>query len=61
MVIHGKYVNWFNEELDHFYGHNNNGYVHGIYLFDCAEDTDFPYYVEWFKDEQKAREALINI
>lgn len=61
MVIHGKYVNWFDEELDHFYGDNNNGYVHGIYLYDCEEDTDFPYYVEWFKDEKDARIALCKI
>jgi hypothetical protein len=29
-----KKVNWYEEELDRFYGHDNNGYIFGIYHYE---------------------------
>ena len=59
MVSVGKYVNWFDEELESFYGDDNNGFTHGIYVYDDTED--FPVHVEWFKTEAEARQALLTI
>jgi hypothetical protein len=59
MVINAKYVNWFDEGLDSFYGDDNQGFIHGLYAYD--EDEDFPYHVEWFKTESEARKALLTI
>ena len=42
-----KKVNWYEEELDHFYGHNNEGYVFGIYCYDGEDIID----VQWYKSE----------
>jgi hypothetical protein len=60
MVISAKYVNWFDEELHLFYGHENDGLTHGIYTF--GEDDDcFPIDVSWFKTEAEARAALLVV
>jgi len=58
-MIYAKYVNWFDEELDSFYGDDNQGLIHGIYVYDCEED--YPYHVEWFKTEEDARKALLTV
>lgn len=59
MIMWAKYVNWFDEELDKFYGHNNDGLIHGTYFYEG--DDDFPSYVEWFKTEEQARKNLLTI
>lgn len=60
MVINAKYVNWFDEELDQFYGHGNDGLVHGVYVYG-EDDFDFPFEVMWFKTEEEARAELLNV
>jgi hypothetical protein len=37
-------LNWYQEELDKYYGDNNNGYVFGI---DTGED------IIWYKTEEE--------
>jgi hypothetical protein len=59
MLLSARYVNWFDEELDNFYGDNNNGLVHGIYVYEELED--FPCHVEWFSTEEDARKSLLTI
>ena len=46
-------VNWYDEELDKFYetDKDNNGYVHGIYIYYSNEPFD--YECQWFKTEQE--------
>ena len=44
-----KKVNWYEEELDRFYGHNNEGYVFGIYCYDGEDIID----VQWYKTEEE--------
>lgn len=58
-VINAKYVNWYEENLQEFYEDNNNGFVHGIYVYDDMED--FPIAVQWFKTETEARKALLEV
>lgn len=52
-----KAVNWFDEELDQFYGDDNQGLVHGLYLY--ADPEDFPTDVQWFKTEDE-RDAVLK-
>ena len=58
MVSNARYVNWFAEGLASFYGDDNEGLIHGIYVYD---EDDFPYHVEWFKSEDEARAALLTV
>jgi hypothetical protein len=46
-------VNWYEEELDKFYetDKDNNGLIHGIYLYYGNEPFD--YECQWFKTEQE--------
>ena len=44
-----KGINWYQEELDKFYGDNNNGYVYGI---DTEED------IVWYKTEEERDKVL---
>ena len=46
-------VNWYEEELDKFYetDKDNNGYIHGIYLY--YGDEPFDYECRWFKTEEE--------
>ena len=44
-----KKINWYKEELDKFYGDNNNGYVYGI---DTEED------IVWYKTEEERDQVL---
>ena len=48
MIKHEK-VNWYDEELDDFYAHENNGYVWGIYTYDGEDRID----VTWYKSEEE--------
>ena len=48
MIKHEK-VNWYDEELDDFYAHENNGYVWGIYTYDGEDRID----VTWYKSEKE--------
>jgi hypothetical protein len=57
-VINAKYVNWFDEGLDTYYGDDNNGLIHGIYVYD---ESDEVCHVEWFKTEQEARLSLLEV
>lgn len=58
MVINAKYTTWYAEGLDNFYGHDNGGLIHGLYIFD---DNDDLIQALWFKTEKQARGALLNI
>jgi hypothetical protein len=42
-------INWYQEELNKFYGDNNNEYVYGI---DTKED------IVWYKTEEERDEVL---
>ena len=42
-----KYID--EEELDRFYGHNNKGYIFGIYCYDGEDIID----VQWYKTEEE--------
>jgi hypothetical protein len=58
MVISISKVNWFNEGLNSFYGDDNNGYIHGIYVRDdCDEIID----VSWFKTENEQQKYMNEI
>ena len=57
-------VNWYEEELDKFYKHDNNGLVWGIYYYDDTGSDIIE--VEWYKtekerDETKENKELITI
>jgi hypothetical protein len=58
-MISAKYVNWYDEKLDSFYGDNNQGLVHGVYVYQDLED--FPSDVSWFKTESEARKTLLTV
>jgi hypothetical protein len=44
-------VNWYDERLDEYYGHDNQGFVYGIYRYDTGED--FATDVAWYKTEEE--------
>lgn len=46
-----RFVNWFDEGLDSFYGDDNQGFIFGIYHYE--DNEDFPIEVEWFKTEEE--------
>jgi hypothetical protein len=48
-------VNWYKENLNNFYDtdKDNNGYIHGIYLYKDIESNPFPESLEWFKTEEE--------
>ena len=54
MATVDKKVNWYEEELDRFYGHNNEGYVFGIYCYDGEDIID----VQWYKSEEERESEL---
>ena len=51
-----KKVNWYEEELDRFYGHDNNGYIFGIYHYD-GEDIYWEIDAQWYKSEEERDKA----
>jgi len=53
-----RFVNWFEESLQKFYGHDNQGYVHGIYYYD--DPDNFPIHVEWYQTEKERANAYQN-
>ena len=53
-----RFVNWFEESLQEFYGHDNQGLIYGIYYYD--DPNDFPVEVEWFKTEEERANAYQN-
>jgi hypothetical protein len=57
-VVNARYVNWFEEEMHITYGDDNDGLIHGIYVYDDSDDLC---HVEWFKTEAEARQALLTI
>lgn len=56
-MTHIRAVNWHDENLNSFYGDNNQGLVFGIYVYD--DPDDFPIDVEWYADE-KIRDSIIE-
>lgn len=48
-------VDWFNEGLHKFYGHENDGFTHGIYLVDNGEDIID---VQWYFTQSKRDQEL---
>ena len=48
MIKYDK-VNWYDEELDDYYGDENDGRVFGIYTYDGEDRID----VTWYKSENK--------
>ena len=57
-VINARYANWFDEEMHITYGDNNEGCIHGIYVYDDMDDL---VHVKWFKTESEARKALLEV
>lgn len=57
-VINARYVNWFEEEMHLTYGDDNDGLIHGLYVYD---ESDEVCHVEWFKTEQEARLSLLEV
>lgn len=53
-----KLVNWNDENLQQFYGDNNNGLIYGIYFYGDSED--FPIAVEWFDSEDSRLSNLLR-
>lgn len=53
-----KLVNWYDEELDSFYGDDNSGLIYGIYYYE--DEDDFPVDVFWFKTEE-ARQQFLEV
>ena len=51
-----KKVNWYEEELDRFYGHDNNGYIFGIYHYE-GEDIYWEIDAQWYKSEEERDKA----
>jgi hypothetical protein len=58
MVINATYTTWFNEGLEQFYGHDNGGLIHGVYVYD---DEGSLLESLWFKTEKQARAALLTV
>jgi hypothetical protein len=52
-----KLVNWYQEQLEQFYGDDNKGLIYGVYYY--SDSDDFPDEAEWFISEQ-ARAAAIE-
>jgi hypothetical protein len=50
-----RFVDWFEEGLDVFYGHGNDGLIYGIYYYE--DENDFPLEVEWYKTEEERANA----
>ena len=50
-------VNWYDEGLEEFYGHNNEGLVWGIYYYD--ENGSDVVEVEWYKTKMK-RDVMLE-
>ena len=50
-----RLVNWYEEGLKDFYGHDNEGLIYGVYHYEDGED--FPIECEWFKTEEEAMTA----
>jgi len=42
-------VNWYDEELDDYYGDENDGRVFGIYTYEGEDRMD----VTWYKSEEE--------
>ena len=47
-------VNWFDEKLDDYYGHENEGRIFGIYTHEGEDIVD----VTWYKSENERDEAI---
>ena len=54
-----KCVNWFEEGLDTYYGHQNDGLMYGIYYYE-TENEDFPTEVDWFASEEERDQAVFK-
>jgi hypothetical protein len=50
------YVNWFTEGLASFYEDDNQGLVHGVYVYE--DEEDFPIDVFWFATEEEALQEI---
>jgi hypothetical protein len=51
-----KLVNWYQEQLEQFYGDDNKGFIYGVYYY--SDPDDFPDEVEWFISEQERAAAI---
>ena len=47
-------VNWYDEELDDYYGNENDGRVFGIYTYEGEDIID----VTWYKSENERDFAI---
>lgn len=58
MIVNARYTTWHDEDLNSFYGHDNNGLIYGVYVYDESENL-----MEclWFKTEQEARSELLTV
>ena len=53
-MIKYEKVNWFDEKLDDYYGHENDGKIFGIYTHEGEDIVD----VTWYKSENERDEAI---
>ena len=53
-MIKYEKVNWFDEKLDDYYGHENDGRIFGIYTHEGEDIVD----VTWYKSENERDEAI---
>ena len=47
-------INWFDEKLDDYYGHENDGRIFGLYTHEGEDIVD----VTWYKSENERDEAI---
>ena len=53
-MIKYEKVNWFDEKLDDYYGHENDCRIFGIYTHEGEDIVD----VTWYKSENERDEAI---
>jgi hypothetical protein len=56
-MIKIKRVTWHEEDLHNFYGHENDGFIWGLYYIDENKDVID---VEWFQTKKEREDYLKN-
>ena len=54
-----KLVNWYQEQLEQFYGDDNKGLIYGVYYY--SDPDDLPDEAEWFISEQERAAAILEM
>tara|TARA_R100000008_G_C3503049_1_gene124731 strand:- start:508 stop:678 length:171 start_codon:yes stop_codon:yes gene_type:complete len=48
-------VNWYDEGLDKFYGHDNEGKIYGVYHYDDTGEDVIE--VDWYTTEKEREDS----